>query len=94
VLEPDDVVDDRRHRPSLGLGVAVGERDRDLLVRGEQGSGVRSPELTSESGRPRNVAPGFSATCSMPAARSRSTTRSEPYRMVCGLYHRLIECGQ
>ena len=35
MLEPDDVVHDGRHRPPLRLGVAVGERDGDLLVGGE-----------------------------------------------------------
>ena len=32
VLEADDVVQRRRHRPARRLRVAVGERDRDLLV--------------------------------------------------------------
>ena len=35
VLEADDVVDNRRHRPPLRLGTAVREGDGDLLVRGE-----------------------------------------------------------
>ena len=35
VLEPDDVVHHLRHRPALGLRVAVGQADGDLLVGGE-----------------------------------------------------------
>jgi hypothetical protein len=35
VLEADDVVHDGGHRRALGLGVAVGQGDGDLLVGGE-----------------------------------------------------------
>ena len=35
VLQAHDVVHDRRHRCAPGLGVAVGHRHRDLLVRGQ-----------------------------------------------------------
>ena len=48
VLEADDVVDDGRHRPPLGLGVAVREGDGDLLVRGEHQLGSTRASIVHE----------------------------------------------
>ena len=48
VLQADDVVDDRGHRPALRLRVAVGEGDGDLLVGGEDQLGSAVAAVVDE----------------------------------------------
>ena len=48
MLETDDVVHQGRHRRPLGLGIAVGEGDRDLFVGGEDQLGPSGPAVVDQ----------------------------------------------